>query len=277
MNQAERRRFLIEWLLDERAGSHAEGRDEATVPADAEGQRELLRALMNVRPPAPVPADILGIQDAYLAQRLAERGGAVDAAALSPIDPADPVLSRVALWQGDITRLAADAIMNAANSQMLGCFVPGHHCIDNAIHTFAGMQLRLACAQLMDAQGHEEPTGQVKVTPGFNLPARYVFHTVGPIVAGGRPGPRDRARLQSSYLSCLAAATGRGCRTLACCCLSTGVFGYPAREAAGVAVDTVLAYLTDTDRDLKVIFDVFLPSDRRIYEELLEECRTTRC
>lgn len=232
---------------------------------------------MNVRPPAPVPADILDIQDAYLAQRLAEHGGAVDAAALSPIDPADPVLSRVALWQGDITRLAADAIMNAANGQMLGCFVPGHHCIDNAIHTFAGMQLRLACAQLMDAQGHEEPTGKVKVTPGFSLPARYVFHTVGPIVAGGRPGPLDRARLQASYRACLEAATGHGCRTLACCCLSTGVFGYPAREAAGVAVDTVLAYLTDTDRDLKVIFDVFLPSDRHIYQELLKERRTTRC
>ena len=170
MNQSERREYLIRALLAERP----DGRS-IEIPTDAEGQRALLRDLMNVRPPEPVPPDVLHVQDAYLEQRLAERGGPTDAERLAFHD-------RIAIWRGDITLLAADAIVNAANSQMLGCFVPGHSCIDNAIHTYAGMQLRLACAELMAEQGHEEPTGQVKVTPAFNLPSRFVFHTVGPVV-----------------------------------------------------------------------------------------------
>lgn len=292
MNQAERRRFLIEALLSERAASGNAGGYTAerkpAIPEDVEGQRALLRALMNVRPPAPVEPEVLATQDVYLAERLQERGGAVDAEGLAPVwsdaavthaasnaplptTPSVSALSRVALWCGDITTLAADAIMNAANAQMLGCFVPGHHCIDNAIHTFAGMQLRLACAELMEAQGHEEPTGQVKVTPAFNLPSRYVFHTVGPIVGGAAPTERDRALLRSCYQSCLEAATDNSCRTLAVCCLSTGVFGYSPREAAQVAVDTVLEYLAQTDSRLKVVFNVFLETDECIYRELLGE------
>lgn len=268
MTQDERRRYLIDALLAERADG-----EKVVVSEGADDQRALLRALMNVRPPAPVAAEVLGVQDAYLAERLRERGGAVDATALPPVDVADPVLSRVALWRGDITRLAADAIVNAANDQMLGCFVPGHHCIDNAIHTFAGMQLRLECARIMGAQGHAESTGQVKATQAYNLPARYVFHTVGPIVQDGRPTRRDRELLKSCYRSCLAEATRRGLHTLAFCCISTGIFGFPQDEAATIAVDAVRKHLTCRDKNLKVIFDVFTDTDQRIYRNLLAGAR----
>lgn len=271
MTQNERRRYLIDALLAERADG-----ERVVVPEGADDQQALLRALMNVRPPAPVAAEVLAVQDAYLAERLRERGGAVDAAALPPVDAADPVLSRVALWRGDITRLAADAVVNAANDQMLGCFVPGHHCIDNAIHTYAGMQLRLDCARLMAAQGHAEPTGQVKVTPAHNLPSGLVFHTVGPIARDGRPTPRDEGLLDSCYRACLEEATRRSLSTLAICCISTGVFGFPQEGAARVAVRAALDHLTHTDPRLKVTFDVFLASDQRIYQELLDGARAAR-
>lgn len=271
MTQNERRRYLIDALLAERADGEI-----IAMPEGVDDQRALLRALMNVRPPAPVASEVLAVQDAYLAERLRERGGAVGAATLPPVDATDHVLSRVALWRGDVTRLTADAIVNAANDQMLGCFVPGHHCIDNAIHTFAGMQLRLDCAELMAAQGHAEPTGQVKVTSAHNLPSRYVFHTVGPIVRGAAPGEKDRALLASCYQACLAEATRRGLRTLAFCCVSTGVFGFPREEAARIAVRAVLDHLANNDHGLRVIFDVFLPADQRIYQELLDGARAAR-
>lgn len=268
MTQDERRRYLIDALLAERADG-----EKVVVPEGADDQWALLRGLMNVRPPAPVAAEVLGVQDAYLAERLHERGGAVDAAGLPPFDAVDPVLSRMTLWRDDITRLAADAIVNAANDQMLGCFVPGHHCIDNAIHTYAGMQLRLDCARLMAAQGHAEPTGQAKVTLAYNLPSGLVFHTVGPIARGGRPTPRDEELLSSCYRACIEEATRRGLSTLAFCCISTGVFGFPQEEAARIAVRTVLDHLANNDLRLKVIFDVFLPTDQRIYQELLNGAR----
>ncbi len=266
MNQEERRHCLIDALQAERT---AQGIASVPVPPDAPGQRSLLRALMNVRPPAPVDANILAMQDAYLNERLRERGGAVDAASLPPVDAADSARSRIAIWRGDITLLAADAIVNAANSRLLGCFVPGHHCIDNAIHTFAGMQLRLACAELMQAQGHEEPSGRVMVTPAFNLPSALVFHTVGPIVQDGKPTARDRTLLASCYQSCLEEATRRNLDTFAFCCISTGLFGFPQREAARIAIEAVIEHLTRRDSTLKVIFDVFLDADERIYQELL--------
>ena len=257
MNQSERRRFLIEALLAERP----DGRSIA-IPKDAEGQRALLRALMNVRPPEPVAPEVLHEQDAYLEQRLIERGGATSADALDYHD-------HITVWRGDITLLAADAIVNAANSQMLGCFVPGHSCIDNAIHTYAGIQLRLACAELMAEQGHEESAGRVKATPAFNLPSRLVYHTVGPIVPSHRPGPREELLLRSCYESCLAEATRAGLSTLAFCCISTGVFGYPQRKAARVAIDAVRTHLSNNDPNLKVVFNVFLKTDEAIYQELL--------
>ena len=261
MNQAERRAWLINALLDERL----DGRS-IVVPAGASEQRDLLRALMNVRPPEALADETLAIQDAYLQQRLAERGGATDAGTLS-------YSNRVAVWRGDITLLKADAIVNAANSQMIGCFVPGHRCIDNAIHTYAGMQLRLTCADIMDRQGHEEPTAHVKVTPAFNLPSNHIFHAVGPIVPSHKPGSREELLLRRCYTSCLEEATSRGLGTIAFCCISTGVFGYPQEAAARVAIDAIRHHLDNNDPKLKVIFNVFLASDEAIYHGLLQTDR----
>ena len=221
------------------------------------------RALVNTREPAPASEELLGLQDELLQGMLQERGvHQVGEAVASPVD------ERLHLWRGDITTLAADAIVNAANSQMLGCWVPGHHCIDNTIHTFAGIQLRLACAELMAAQGHEEPTGQAKVTDAFNLPAKRVIHTVGPI-ANGCPTARHRAKLASCYRSCLDAAAAEGLSSIAFCCISTGIFGFPQREAARIAVRTVRDWLVSHDSDMTVVFNVFGDADEHIYRELL--------
>ena len=172
------------------------------------------------------------------------------------------------LWQGDITRLAADAVVNAANSGMTGCYVPNHTCIDNCIHTFAGVQLRLACAGQMRAQGQEEPAGQAKITPGYNLPARYVLHTVGPIVQD-TVTKEDEKTLASCYRSCLALAESCHLKSIAFCCISTGIFHFPNRRAAEIAVSTVKAYLAEHHSGLKVIFNVFKDEDYDIYRELL--------
>ena len=265
MNQAERRVWLIKALLAERSDGQ-----RIPIPVNASEQRDLLRSLMNVRPPEALTTETLDIQDAYLQQRLLERGGVTNAGTL-------PYCNRVAIWRGDITLLKADAIVNAANSQMLGCFVPGHRCIDNAIHTYAGMQLRLACANLMNEQGHEEPTARVKVTPAFNLPSSYVFHTVGPIVPSHKPGPREELLLRRCYASCLKEATRRGLDALAFCCISTGVFGYPQDAAARVSIDAVRHHLDHNDPNLKVIFNVFLASDEAIYRGLLQADRYAPC
>jgi len=263
MTQDERRQWLISYLLAERPDLV-----DVRIPADEESQRDLLRALMNVRPPEPVEDEFLGVQDAYLKERLVERG-------VTRLEDLDPVPSEsdagaaLYLWRGDITTLAVDAIVNAANSRMLGCFVPGHHCIDNAIHTFAGVQLRRACAELMWAQGHEEPTGSAKITLGYNLPAKYVVHTVGPIVYGPRPTAQDELALRSSYRNCLDAAYAEGCESIAFCCISTGVFHYPNELAARAAVDEVRTWLDRTGASMKVVFNVFLQKDEQIYRELL--------
>ena len=190
MNQSERRRMLIQSLLKEDPAYR-----DIRIPADTDGQRQLLRGLLNVRAPQPGREDFLQVQDAYLQQRAAEKG-ITDAAALAPIQPG------LYLWQGDITTLRCDAIVNAANSGMTGCYCPNHRCIDNAIHTFAGVELRLACAELMERQCYPEPTGQAKITPAFNLPCRFVLHTVGPII-NGRVTGNDKNRLDSCYRSCL--------------------------------------------------------------------------
>ena len=222
------------------------------------------RGLVNTRPAVEATTDLIAAQDELLQGMLAERGVVgLDESVPAPDD------ARIRLWRGDITRLEADAIVNAANSQMLGCWVPGHHCIDNAIHTFAGMQLRLECARLMEAQGHEEPTGMAKITSGWNLPAKHVVHTVGPI-ASGRVDAQLRAQLAQSYASCLERAAGAGCRSIAFCCISTGVFGFPARDAAETALAAVRGWLdAHADAVMTVVFNVFLASDEAIYKELL--------
>ena len=256
MTQADCRRFLIEALLAE-----DEQLQEISIPAQSDEQRRLLRALMNVRPPAPIADDVLQVQDEYLREETFQKG-VTDFATLTPIRP------DIYLWQGDITTLKCDAIVNAANNQMLGCFCPNHGCIDNAIHTFAGVQLRLACAELMAKQGHDEPTGQAKITPAFNLPCRYVLHTVGPIV-GGRLTERDCELLRSCYRSCLALADEKQLESIAFCCISTGEFRFPNERAAEIAIQAVKDYKKETKSGIKVIFDVWKNKDYEIYTRLL--------
>ena len=225
-----------------------------------------MRTLLNVRPPHPVSEDLIKAQDRELQRQLADKG----IVALSDIMPCR-VDGRLRLWQGDITRLQVDAIVNAANSALLGCFVPMHRCIDNAIHSAAGVQLRLACDRLMQAQGHPEPTGRAKITDGYNLPARYVLHTVGPIVRDTEPTPRQERQLADCYRSCLALADAHDLQSIAFCCISTGEFGFPQKRAAEIAVSTVRAYLDATVATgiNSVIFNVFKDDDLSIYRNLL--------
>lgn len=256
MNQSEKRLFLIQSLLKENPAYRDLG-----IPADTNSQRQLLRGLMNLRAPQRADADFLQTQDAYLQGETAAKG-ITDAADLAPMQPG------LYLWQGDITTLQCDAIVNAANSGMTGCYIPNHRCIDNAIHTFAGVELRLACAELMAKQGYPEPTGQAKITPAFNLPCRYVLHTVGPIV-GGRVTKEDKEQLTSCYRSCLELAAENALESVAFCCISTGEFHFPNELAAQVAVETVKEFLKKQTSVKKVIFNVFKDLDKAIYEKLL--------
>ena len=256
MNQAQRRLFLIQSLLKEKR-EYA----DLDIPTDTDSQRQLLRGLMNIRNPRPIDAGFLTIQDDYLQGELAAKD-ITDVADLSPIQPG------LYLWQGDITALKCDAIVNAANSGMTGCYCPNHGCIDNAIHTYAGVELRLACAEIMDRQGYPEPTGQAKITPAFNLPCRYVLHTVGPIVSG-RVTAQDKELLASCYRSCLEMAAEKGLESVAFCCISTGEFHFPNQLAAEIAVQTVKEFLTTQTSVKKVIFNVFKDMDKEIYAGLL--------
>lgn len=258
----------IEQALPELCAMLLEERGQAPeVPNDPSEQWALFRALMNTRPPLDVSEGFLILQDSLLHDILAYRG-------TTQLDDIPPIGSdpRIRLWRGDITTLAADAIVNAANSQMLGCFVPGHHCIDNAIHTFAGVQLRLECARLMEAQGHPEPTGMAKVTDAFNLPSKHIIHTVGPI-AEGYATDTDKALLANCYTACLDAALDAGCKSIAFCCISTGVFGFPQDEAAAIAVGTVRDWLHTNDHDMQVLFNVFTDRDQELYREFLASKR----
>lgn len=256
MNQSEKRLFLIQSLLNERPSCQKQ-----IIPADSERQKILLRGLMNVRRPVRIGADFLQVQDAYLQGETAAKG-ITDIADLTPIQPG------LYLWQGDITTLKCDAIVNAANSGMTGCYIPNHRCIDNAIHTFAGVELRLTCEQLMEQQGYPEPTGQAKITPAFNLPCRYVLHTVGPII-DGHMTKEDEELLASCYRSCLELAAENGLESVAFCCISTGEFHFPNDLAAEIAVRTVKEYLKKQTSVKKVIFNVFKDLDKAIYEKLL--------
>lgn len=269
--------YLVKRLLKERLdnGGFMPERLVSLVPprdgierASTEQLWLAFRALVNVREPWPADTDLLAAQDELLQGLIAEANvTAVRDTAASPLDP------RLHLWRGDITTLAADAIVNAANDGMTGCWAPLHYCIDNAIHTFAGIQLRLECARLMREQGHPEPTGHAKLTDAYNLPSRHVIHTVGPI-ANGRPTQEHRALLASSYRSCLDAAAQAGDASIAFCCISTGVFGFPPDEAAPIAVDTVHAWLAERDAACEpaptVVFNVFSEADEARYAKLLE-------
>lgn len=255
MNQQERRLYLIRELLQETQ------EPSLTIPTNFLAQKQLLRGLMNIRPPRPISQSFLRIQDAYL-QEEQRKKGIVSLDTLSPIQPG------IYLWRGDITTLSCDAIVNAANSGMTGCYVPNHHCIDNCIHTFSGVQLRLVCANLMQQQGYAEPTGQAKITPAYNLPCRYILHTVGPIISG-RVSRKDRAALASCYHSCLELAAAHQLESVAFCCISTGEFHFPNEQAAEIAVQTVQQFLRQETSVKQVIFNVFKDVDQAIYKRLL--------
>ena len=259
MTRNEQISYLTDMLLEEMPQYR---REAERIPPDEESRRYLLRCLMNLREPRALPPRFLEVQDALLG---AERGsrGVVHVREL----PAIPSDGRLVLWQGDITRLDADAIVNAANSRLLGCFRPGHNCIDNVIHSAAGLQLREECAEIMRAQGHEEPTGQAKITAGYNLPAKHVLHTVGPIISGPLT-KEDRALLASCYRSCLRLAEEKGLKTVAFCCISTGVFRFPKDEAARIAVETVRDYLKTGSLE-RIVFCVHGDENLRIYQQLL--------
>ena len=256
MDQNTRRHFLINSLLHENS-EYA----DVKVPDDELGQKQLLRALFNVRLPAPIEADFLEVQDEYLKEENRLKG-------ITSLADLMPVQDGLYIWQGDITTLKCDAIVNAANSAMTGCYQPCHGCIDNCIHTYAGIQLRNACAAIMSRQGHEEPTGAAKITPAYNLPCKYVLHTVGPIISGPLTD-KDRMQLASCYRECLKLADENGVGSIVFCCISTGVFHFPNDEAARIAVDTVKQYRNETGSKIEVIFNVWKDIDNRIYHELL--------
>ena len=236
----------------------------AEIGETEEAQRGLLRALMNVRPPRPLSEAYLRLEGELLSKEREQRG-VVDVMTL----PAVPADARIALWQGDITRLNADAIVNAANSALLGCFIPCHRCIDNAIHSAAGLQLRAECAEIMERQGHPEETGRAKITQGYHLPARHVLHTVGPIVSGTLT-EEHRELLASCYRSCLHLAAEHGLKSVAFCCISTGEFHFPNAAAAEIAVREVRSFLAHDSTIERVIFNVFKDEDRVLYEGLLQ-------
>jgi len=244
---------LIEMLCSER-GEKAPDLTDSQKP-------KLFRALVNVREPKPAGDEFLRLQDDYLQEELRKKG-VTDIADLTPVAP------DIYLWRGDITTLKCDGIVNAANSQLLGCFCPNHGCIDNAIHTFAGVQLRKECAEIMKAQGREEATGRAKITSGYNLPCKYVLHTVGPIVHGELTARHER-ELAGCYRACLELADSKGLQSLAFCCISTGEFHFPNDRAAQIAVQTVAEYKRQTQSKIKVIFNVFKEVDYDIYAELL--------
>ena len=256
MNQTERRRFLIDALLDERPEYRG-----ARVPAGGEEQRLLLRALMNVRTARKCSPEFLRVQDEYLRAELEAKG-------ITDIGSLMPVRRGLYIWRGDITTLRCDAIVNAANSGMTGCYIPNHRCIDNCIHSYAGVELREYCAELMRRQGHEEPTGAAKITPAYNLPCRYVLHTVGPIISG-RVTKQDEELLASCYRSCLKLAAENGLESVAFCCISTGEFHFPNERAAEIAVKTAEEFMQKESSVRKVIFNVFKDRDEEIYRRLL--------
>ena len=258
MTHSEKRKYLIKGLLSEFPQYN-----DMVIPDNEEAQKRLLRSLMNIRPPRPVSEAFLKIQDEYLGEAVAEKG-VTDSASL----PASSLDSRLVLWRGDITTLKIDAIVNAANSALRGCFVPCHSCVDNIIHSVSGIQLRLACDRIMNEQGHDEPAGRAKITPAYNLPSEYVIHTVGPIVSGPLTDQHCR-QLADCYRSCLELAADNGLKSIAFCCISTGEFHFPQKKAAEIAVRTVTDYLNRDSRIGKVVFNVFKQEDYDIYKGLL--------
>lgn len=256
MTQTERLLFLTDYLRKERRELRS-----LEIPASEAERKRLLRSLMNIREPKEISQEFLEVQDAYLREELAQKG----VVSLSDIPMIRP---GIYLWQGDITRLSVDAVVNAANSALLGCFIPCHGCIDNAIHSAAGVELRLECARIMEKQKTEEPVGKAKITKAYNLPCRYVLHTVGPIIRG-EVTQQDHERLSACYRSCLELASAYQLKSVAFCCISTGEFHFPNDQAARTAIQTVQDYQAENKNGPEVVFNVFKDSDYQIYSRLL--------
>lgn len=256
MNQSERRHFLLDELLKESRLAQ-----QIQIPAGTEEQKQLLRGMMNIRRPKKISRDFLAVQDEYLQKENIDKG-------IVNVDDLSEIRKGICIWQGDITSLRCDAIVNAANSGMTGCYVPNHRCIDNCIHSYAGIQLRLECADIMEKQGYEEPTGKAKITKGYNLPCKYVIHTVGPIIYD-HVRKEDEKLLADCYRSCLQIAADNQLKSIAFCCISTGEFHFPNQRAAEIAVQTVEAFMQTETSIKKVVFNVFKDIDKAIYEKLL--------
>ena len=258
MTQQERLRYLVEGLVAEYKEKHNEHID---IPMNEEEQFTLFRSLCNIRPAGSMPAEWMKVQDEYLNELAREKG-------IVTINDMEKRAPQIYLWQGDITRLSVDAIVNAANNQLLGCFAPNHRCIDNAIHTFAGIELRMACSRMIEYMDMPEKTGVARKTYGFNLPAKHVIHTVGPIIYDSLTDI-DREQLASCYRSCLELANAYSLQSIAFCCISTGEFRFPNEDAAQIAIDTVHTYLKETNSKIQVVFNVFKDIDYDIYDKLL--------
>lgn len=256
MTQQERLRYLIEYLK----GEDKELRN-LKIPREDEEQKKLLRSLMNIRPPKPISGEFLKIQDTYLQEEQKKK----KTVALTDLSP---VKKGIYLWQGDISTLKTDGIVNAANSSLLGCFIPCHGCIDNAVHSSAGIQLRLECSRIMAGQKYPEPTGTAKITKAYNLPCQYVLHTVGPIIYD-KATKKDCDLLAGCYQSCLKLAEHYKLKSIAFCCISTGEFHFPNDKAAEIAVQTVNDYFRTAPSRLEVVFNVFKNKDYEIYKRLL--------
>ena len=273
MDQRQRLDYLVESFKNEAAEYR-----RVRIPIDTEGKQRLLRSLMNVRMPKPASPEVLSVQDTYLRGRALEKG-IVNISEMPTVRESigsnHPFAESISIWQGDITRIAADAIVNAANSQMLGCFIPMHTCIDNCIHTYAGVQLREECARRMRSlrlefgDDYEQPTAVPMLTDAYNLPAKKVIHIVGPIVQYELT-PQLENDLTDCYRNTLDMCRNNGLKSVAFCCISTGVFHFPNKRAAEIAVKTVTEWIEENPGAMeRVIFNVFKDEDKRYYEELL--------
>lgn len=229
-------------------------------PLNIQSQWHLFRSLVNIRKPAQIGGNFIELQDELLKDIISEKG-------ITDVNSLAPVYSNIYLWKGDITTLKIDGIVNAANSGLTGCYYPCHSCIDNTIHTYAGIQLRLECFDIMKRQGYPEPVGRAKITDSYNLPCRNVIHTVGPMVRG-RLTRNECEQLKSCYWSCLKLAEEKQLKSIAFCCVSTGEFHFPKKEAAQIVVKTVKEYIKEHNK-MKVLFDVFSDEDLSIYSNLI--------
>ncbi len=269
MNKEEKLNYLIDVLINE-----SDEYKNVEIPTNFQDKVSLLRSLMNIRMPRKVSYEFLEVQNQFLKEQAKEKGivKLEDIKTLKEDNPNSNLsfADKISLWQGDITRLQVDAIVNAGNSKLLGCFVPCHGCIDNIIHFCAGVELREECNEIMKKQGHDEETGKAKITDAYNLPSKKVIHTVGPIVYGDLTKELEED-LMNCYKSCLEIALENNIHSIAFCCISTGEFRFPNERAAQIAIETVINFINENDYEFdRIIFNVFKNIDKEIYETLLK-------